>query len=74
VVGHRRCRHRHRRGDGLRGAFSFGSAPPIINEDVTTADDIMAASHATELDEEATDDSELAKLLAKVQARLAAYE
>lgn len=56
------------------GAFSFGSAPPIINEDVTSADDIMAASHATELDEEATDDSELAKLLAKVQARLAAYE
>ncbi len=57
------------------GAFSFTSAPMVINEDVESADDIMAASHATELelDEDAAD-SELAKLLAKVQARLAAYE
>jgi hypothetical protein len=57
------------------GAFSFTSAPVVINEDVESADDIMAASQATELelDEDAAD-SELAKLLAKVQARLAAYE
>jgi hypothetical protein len=35
----------------------------------------MAASQATELQVEQNDDnSELAKLLAKVQARLAAYE
>lgn len=57
------------------GAFSFTAAPAVINEDVESADDIMAASQATELelDEDAAD-SELAKLLAKVQARLAAYE
>jgi len=57
-------------------AASLISSP--INEDVATADDIMAASVATELHiEEAPaegDDSELARLLAKVQARLAAYE
>lgn len=48
-----------------------------INEAVSTADDIMAASEATELHLETSnsgDDGELAKLLAKVQARLAAYE
>ncbi len=45
-----------------------------INEDVSSADDIMAASQATELHVEQEDNSELAKLLAKVQARLAAYE
>jgi len=57
-------------------AASLISTP--INEDVASADDIMAASVATELHiEEAPvegDDSELARLLAKVQARLAAYE
>lgn len=57
------------------GAFSFGSAPKVINEDVSTADEIMAASAATELHvDEAAENSELAKLLAKVQARLSAYE
>lgn len=45
-----------------------------VNEAVSTADDIMAASHATELQVHQDDNSELAKLLAKVQARLAAYE
>lgn len=58
--------------------FSFGSAPPVINEEeIKTADDIMAASHATELELPVADpdgDSELARLLAKVQARLSAYE
>jgi hypothetical protein len=51
---------------------------PPINEAVSTADDIMAASEATELHigsgPAQGDDGELAKLLAKVQARLAAYE
>lgn len=64
------------------GGFSFSSAPPVVNEDVESADDIMAASHATELSvvkEPAAaggpgENSELAKLLAKVQARLSAYE
>lgn len=55
-------------------AFSFGSAPAVINEEVSTADDIMAASTATELHVEDAGDSELARLLAKVQARLSAYE
>jgi hypothetical protein len=46
-----------------------------INEDVSSADDILAASQATELQVTADgENSELAKLLAKVQARLAAYE
>jgi hypothetical protein len=47
-----------------------------INEDVSSADDILAASQATELHmtEDNGENSELAKLLAKVQARLAAYE
>ena len=58
------------------GGFSFSSAPPVVNEEVASADDIMAASQATELELPAADggDSELARLLAKVQARLAAYE
>jgi hypothetical protein len=61
-------------------AFSFSSAPPMVNEDVSSADDIIAASHATELIVPAEPiigpggDSELARLLAKVQARLSAYE
>lgn len=49
------------------------SVPAPINEDVRSDDEIMAASQATELSV-AEDNSELAKLLAKVQARLAAYE
>ena len=49
------------------------SVPAPINEDVQSDDEIMAASQATELTV-AEDNSELAKLLAKVQARLAAYE
>jgi hypothetical protein len=59
------------------GGFSFSSAPAVINEEeIKTADDIMAASHATELELPVADggDSELARLLAKVQARLSAYE
>jgi hypothetical protein len=55
-------------------AFSFAAAPAVINEEVSTADDIMAASTATELHVEDAGDSELARLLAKVQARLSAYE
>jgi hypothetical protein len=47
---------------------------PIV-EDVESADDIMKASAATELKGPAAgENSELAKLLAKVQSRLAAYE
>jgi hypothetical protein len=49
------------------------SVPAPIKEDVRSDDEIMAASQATELSV-ADDNSELAKLLAKVQARLAAYE
>lgn len=46
-----------------------------IDEDVESADDIMKASAATELKGPvAGENSELAKLLAKVQSRLAAYE
>jgi hypothetical protein len=46
-----------------------------INEDVSSDDDILAASQATELQVAAEgENTELAKLLAKVQARLAAYE
>jgi hypothetical protein len=55
-------------------AFSFSGAPKVINEEVSTADDIMAASTATELHVDEAGDSELARLLAKVQARLSAYE
>jgi hypothetical protein len=56
-------------------AFSFSSAPSPINEAaVRTDDDIMAASQATELTVSDGEDSELARLLAKVQQRLAAYE
>lgn len=65
--------------------FGGGGRPAPINEEVSTADDIMEASKATELHLGGADDgdaaapagddnSELAKLLAKVQARLAAYE
>ena len=61
--------------------FGGGGRPAPINEEVSTADEIMEASKATELHlgEDAgpaagDDNSELAKLLAKVQARLAAYE
>jgi hypothetical protein len=48
-------------------------------EDVHTSDDIMKASEATSLEHTGAaaggaDNSELAKLLAKVQSRLAAYE
>jgi len=58
-----------------KSGFSFSSAPPVINEEtIETADDIMAASEAMELHVEPGGDSELAKLLAKVQARLSAYE
>lgn len=47
---------------------------PIINENVTDADDIMAASQATELHLADGEQTELQKLLAKVQIRLSAYE
>jgi hypothetical protein len=57
-----------------RSAFSFSSAPTIDEQAVRTDDDIMAASQATELQVGEGADSELARLLAKVQARLAAYE
>jgi hypothetical protein len=57
------------------GDFSFSSAPTPINEAaVKSSDDIMAASQATELNVAEGEDSELARLLAKVQQRLAAYE
>lgn len=60
-------------------AFASSLISSPINEDVASADDIMAASEATELhiageEESGGEDSELARLLAKVQARLAAYE
>jgi hypothetical protein len=56
-------------------AFSFASAPRPINEAaVQTPADIMAASEATELHVGSGEVSELARLLAKVQQRLAAYE
>ena len=61
--------------DGFANSM-FGGGPSI-DEDVHSDDDIMAASHATELTvvaPDASDNSELAKLLAKVQSRLAAYE
>jgi hypothetical protein len=45
-----------------------------VNENVTGADDIMAASHATELNLADGEQTELQKLLAKVQIRLSAYE
>jgi len=50
----------------------YGS--PVINENVTGADDIMAASQATELNLADGEQTELQKLLAKVQMRLSAYE
>ena len=45
-----------------------------VNEDVSGADDIMAASQATELNLADGEQTELQKLLAKVQIRLSAYE
>jgi hypothetical protein len=45
-----------------------------VNENVTGADDIMAASQATELNLGDGEQTELQKLLAKVQIRLSAYE
>jgi hypothetical protein len=45
-----------------------------VNENVTDADDIMAASQATELNLADGEQTELQKLLAKVQIRLSAYE
>ena len=45
-----------------------------VNENVTGADDIMAASQATELNLGGGEQTELQKLLAKVQIRLSAYE
>ena len=45
-----------------------------VNEDVAGADDIMAASQATELHLADGEQTELQKLLAKVQIRLSAYE
>lgn len=49
--------------------------PAPIDETVRSEDDILAASKATELSIAASEgDSELAKLLSKVQDRLAAYE
>jgi hypothetical protein len=56
-------------------AFSFSSAPTPINEAaVKSSDDIMAASEATELHVAEGEESELSRLLAKVQQRLSAYE
>ena len=46
----------------------------LVNENVTGADDIMAASQATELNLADGEQTELQKLLAKVQIRLSAYE
>ncbi len=55
--------------------FSFGGvSAPTVNEDVAGADDIMAASQATELHLADGEQTELQKLLAKVQIRLSAYE
>lgn len=56
---------------------SLFSAPAPIREDLHSDEEILEASHATELhvpDAGAGDNAELAKLLAKVQSRLAAYE
>jgi hypothetical protein len=53
---------------------SLFSVPAPINENVSSDDDIIAASQATELTVTRTGNAELAKLLAKVQARLAAYD
>ncbi len=68
------------------GGFGFGSATRAandemialhgntVNEEVAGADDIMAASQATELHLADGEQTELQKLLAKVQIRLSAYE
>jgi hypothetical protein len=59
--------------------FSFSNVAPV-NEAVTDAEDIMAASQATELHltpaapSASGEQTELQKLLAKVQIRLSAYE
>jgi hypothetical protein len=72
--------------DNSFSGFSFGEATRAatdehldfqarqVNEDVAGADDIMAASQATELNLAAGEQTELQKLLAKVQIRLSAYE
>ncbi len=72
--------------DSPKGGFSFGEAHRAatdehldfqanhVNEDVAGADDIMAASQATELNLAEGEQTELQKLLAKVQIRLSAYE
>lgn len=61
-----------------RSTSLFGGDPTFqapINEQVSTADDIMAASQATELNLSGSEEqTELQKLLAKVQIRLSAYE
>jgi hypothetical protein len=54
--------------------FSFSGVSRPVNEDVSGADDIMAASEATELHLAGGEQTELQKLLAKVQIRLSAYE
>jgi len=54
---------------------SLFSAPAPIREDLSSDEDILEASHATELHvPDGGENTELAKLLAKVQSRLAAYE
>jgi hypothetical protein len=68
--------------DGYTGFTPFDSVADValdihgnpVNEDVTDADDIMAASQATELNLADGEQTELQKLLAKVQIRLSAYE
>lgn len=67
--------------DQVEDEEALGVGAPVIDEieDVHSDDDIMKASHATELSVTGaaaggSDNSELAKLLAKVQSRLAAYE
>ncbi len=54
---------------------SLFSAPAPIREDLNSDEEILEASHATELHvADSGENTELAKLLAKVQSRLAAYE
>ncbi|MFN8040728.1 MAG: hypothetical protein U0Q07_16050 [Acidimicrobiales bacterium] len=54
---------------------SLFSAPAPIREDLSSDEEILEASHATELHvPDGGENTELAKLLAKVQSRLAAYE
>ncbi len=56
------------------GGFELDMHGNAVNEAVTGADDIMAASQATELHLANSEQTELQKLLAKVQIRLSAYE